>query len=84
MKTSRPVSPDDPMPVIASPCTGVCHLDGGTGLCLGCARSGDEIAGWRDTPAAERQRIWRDLPGRRARLGAQAAGPGILDQTAGR
>ena len=27
-----------------SPCTGICRIDDGSGLCLGCARSTDEIA----------------------------------------
>ena len=26
------------------PCVGPCKLDAITGLCLGCARSGDEVA----------------------------------------
>lgn len=28
-----------------SPCTGVCRLDS-RGLCMGCLRTGDEIARW--------------------------------------
>ncbi|MEM8878798.1 MAG: DUF1289 domain-containing protein, partial [Pseudomonadota bacterium] len=29
-----------------SPCVGLCRLDEATGYCLGCARTGDEIADW--------------------------------------
>lgn len=33
-----------PQPIL-SPCIGICEL-GPDGLCVGCFRSGDEIAGW--------------------------------------
>lgn len=33
------------MPAVLSPCIGVCQLDD-AGLCLGCHRSGAEIADW--------------------------------------
>lgn len=38
---------------IATPCIGLCSLDS-TGLCAGCFRSGDEIAGWRQMSDSER------------------------------
>ena len=31
---------------VPSPCIGVCWLNGHTGLCEGCLRSGDEIRDW--------------------------------------
>ena len=31
---------------IASPCNSVCRIDERTGLCEGCYRTLDEIAGW--------------------------------------
>lgn len=38
----------------ASPCTGICRLDPADGLCQGCLRTMEEIAGWsRLTPAAQ-------------------------------
>ena len=52
-----------------SPCVGFCRLDDASGLCIGCARSRAEIASWKDTPPAILERIWSDLPERRARLG---------------
>jgi predicted Fe-S protein YdhL (DUF1289 family) len=52
-----------------SPCIGVCRIDPGSGLCLGCARTGAEIAIWRDAPADHVDRIWAALPARRAALG---------------
>ena len=38
-----------------SPCTGVCRLDT-RGLCLGCLRTGDEIARW--TRMSDAEKIW--------------------------
>ncbi|WP_151180440.1 DUF1289 domain-containing protein [Hypericibacter terrae] len=58
---------------IPSPCVGICRMDEGTGLCLGCARSGEEIAIWRDTGEAQRRRIWAALPARFERLGLTLA-----------
>jgi Predicted Fe-S protein len=31
---------------VPSPCTGVCRIDGASGLCIGCLRTLDEIAAW--------------------------------------
>lgn len=54
---------------LASPCVGVCRLDAETGWCLGCGRSAGDLAVWRDTDDASRDRIWRELPDRQSRLG---------------
>lgn len=54
---------------IASPCTGICKLDEATGWCLGCARTGDEIADWRLRGDSERATVWNALPERFAALG---------------
>ncbi|GMG85530.1 hypothetical protein LNKW23_47520 [Paralimibaculum aggregatum] len=59
--------PRQPLP--ASPCIGICEMDAETGLCRGCARSGDEVAAWRDAPEAWRQEIWGRLPVRADALG---------------
>ncbi|WP_329740691.1 DUF1289 domain-containing protein [Dyella sp. A6] len=45
-------------PSLLTPCIGICRLDS-AGLCLGCRRTGDEIAGWRDLSDDERRR-WMD------------------------
>ena len=45
-----------PMPAILTPCTGVCTLDG-DGICLGCHRTTDEIAGWGLMDDDERLRL---------------------------
>ncbi|MEM1274019.1 MAG: DUF1289 domain-containing protein [Pseudomonadota bacterium] len=52
-----------------SPCVGLCRLDDRTGFCLGCARTGDEIAGWSAALSTERAAIWSALPDRFATLG---------------
>ncbi|NHB78560.1 DUF1289 domain-containing protein [Rhodobacter calidifons] len=52
-----------------SPCTGVCRMDAASGLCLGCARSAEEIALWREAAPAFRAAVWADLPARFVRLG---------------
>lgn len=50
-----------------TPCTGVCRL-GADGLCIGCRRTGEEIARWRDLDNTERLRLMRDvLPLRQVR-----------------
>ena len=50
---------------IATPCVKVCELDPVTGLCLGCRRTGDEIAAWTRLSDAERAAIMREAPQRR-------------------
>lgn len=53
----------------ASPCVSVCVIDEERGLCLGCARTLDEIANWGSVPEATRQAVWAELPARSAALG---------------
>jgi uncharacterized protein len=48
----------------ASPCTKVCALDG-DGFCLGCLRTGDEIARWREMSAEEQWQLLELLAERR-------------------
>ena len=57
------------MMAAASPCVGTCRLDETTGYCVGCARTGDEVALWRDASDAQRQAVWDDLPARFETLG---------------
>ena len=44
------------VPAILTPCTGVCTL-GEDGLCLGCHRTGAEIALWGQMNDVERLRL---------------------------
>ena len=47
-----------------SPCIKVCQMDPQRGLCLGCARTLDEIARWGTMTDAERDRVMAQLPER--------------------
>ena len=38
--------PDRPPPPIKPPCVKVCVVDGESGLCMGCYRRLNEVAGW--------------------------------------
>ena len=51
-----------------SPCVKICTYQAGAGLCLGCGRTLEEIAGWTAMSAAERRRIMDELPERLAKL----------------
>ena len=49
---------------IESPCVQVCLIHPETRLCVGCRRTGDEIARWSSMSAEDRRRIMEELPGR--------------------
>ena len=55
-----------------SPCVGVCTLDPAMGWCLGCGRTGDEIASWIGLDDARRLAIWNELPARLDQLAVRA------------
>ncbi|MGA7544388.1 MAG: DUF1289 domain-containing protein [Methyloceanibacter sp.] len=46
-------------------CVNVCELDARSGLCMGCARTLDEIARWGEMSVDERRAIMALLPARR-------------------
>lgn len=50
---------------LLSPCTGICELDR-NGYCLGCRRTGNEIARWISMSAAERAWLMDEELPRRA------------------
>ena len=54
-----------PIRRIDSPCVNICEMDATTGLCLGCARTIDEIAVWSSRSAAWRDEVMAALPRRR-------------------
>jgi predicted Fe-S protein YdhL (DUF1289 family) len=53
---------------LETPCIDVCEMDACSGLCVGCGRTLDEIAGWADMSKEERRAIMTLLPGRKALL----------------
>jgi predicted Fe-S protein YdhL (DUF1289 family) len=59
---------DKPPPPIKTPCIKVCVVDGESGLCLGCYRQLNEVAGWARLSEAEREAIMRELPSRKGRI----------------
>jgi len=54
-----------PSPV-SSPCTGVCTIDKRDSICIGCLRTLDEIARWRDSTDNARRAILLKVAERKA------------------
>ena len=46
---------------IKSPCTELCIIDDDTGLCVGCYRTSDEIAGWSDFSNEKKKEILKEI-----------------------
>ena len=46
-------------PDVASPCISVCRMSASTGLCEGCFRTGDEIAGWSGAGVDGKRALWK-------------------------
>ena len=44
-----------------SPCISICRMDADTGLCEGCFRTLDEIAGWGMMADDAKRAVWRAL-----------------------
>ncbi|HET9510290.1 MAG TPA: DUF1289 domain-containing protein [Sphingomonas sp.] len=59
---------------VQSPCVNVCRLDALTGWCVGCGRTGDEIARWTAIGDRDREAVMAALPTRMAALRAQTKG----------
>jgi uncharacterized protein len=51
---------------VVSPCIGVCAMNEATGFCHGCFRTIDEIKGWWEMPATQRERVMQMLEARLA------------------
>ena len=58
---------------VASPCVSICVIDQASGLCIGCYRTLEEIAGWIDLSTAARRAIVAELAQRKASRGDGAA-----------
>lgn len=46
---------------IPSPCVSVCVMNPGSGQCVGCFRTLDEIAGWSRMADAAKKLVWNQL-----------------------
>jgi len=69
-----PALPPGPPRPIRTPCVQVCFLDDESGLCLGCLRSGEEIALWTRFSDDQRAAIMQALPSRQTRIAADKRG----------
>lgn len=49
---------------IESPCVNVCVLHPGAKICVGCHRTGEEIAAWSRLTPERRREIMAELPAR--------------------
>ena len=54
-----------------SPCTAVCRMNDALGLCAGCFRTRDEIAGWSAASEDAKRLVWMRIGQRMAELRAQ-------------
>lgn len=59
---------------IESPCVKLCVLHPEARICLGCYRTGDEIAAWSRLTAEDRRRIMDTLPDRAKTLPGRQGG----------
>ncbi len=59
---------------IASPCVQICVLHPEERICIGCYRTGDEIAHWSKMTPDERSAIMAALPDRAPRLRKRRGG----------
>lgn len=61
--TDHPATPPAP---IKTPCIKVCVVDGESGLCMGCYRKLNEVAGWTKLSPEAREAVMAELPSRRS------------------
>ena len=59
---------------VASPCISVCRMNAERGLCEGCLRTLDEIAGWSTMDDEGKRAVWASI--------ARRAAPGIPSPSA--
>ncbi len=59
---------------IASPCVKICVLHPDANLCVGCFRTGEEIAAWSAMSPEERDQIMSELPERAPKLAQRRGG----------
>ena len=77
MSAEMPIKPPK------SPCIDVCVLHRREGICVGCLRTGEEIAAWPGMSDAERERVLAELPARAPRLRVRRGGRGTRGRDPG-
>jgi hypothetical protein len=60
---------DRPRAEVPSPCTKVCTMDPARGVCAGCYRSLEEIAGWPEYTVQQKLAVWQRIRERAQRWG---------------
>ena len=60
---------------VPSPCISVCRMDDASGLCSGCLRTLDEIAGWSTFDEPAKRAVWRRLAARRVEARCRREAP---------
>jgi uncharacterized protein len=63
---------------LSTPCIQVCVLDPLSALCIGCGRTGDEIAAWTAMSEADRLAVMAGLGERLAKARSRAARGGQI------
>jgi len=58
---------DGPVP---SPCVSICRVEPKAGVCEGCLRTIDEIAGWSGLSDDAKRAVWRAIAERVSKRGA--------------
>ncbi len=61
-------------PEVDSPCIRVCVVHPVEGICIGCYRSVEEIAGWSRMAPEARRALMAELPARAPRLARRRGG----------
>ena len=51
---------------VQSPCISVCRMNDNSGLCVGCFRTGVEIAGWSSAGDDDKRAVWKLIEQRMA------------------
>ncbi|MEM6899951.1 MAG: DUF1289 domain-containing protein [Pseudomonadota bacterium] len=59
---------------IDSPCVKICSLHPAAKICIGCYRTGNEIAVWGMMSPEERRAVMDELPGRKSQLPGRRGG----------
>jgi predicted Fe-S protein YdhL (DUF1289 family) len=66
------------VPTVSTPCVNVCVLDPLSALCIGCGRTGEEIAAWATMSEPERIAVMAELGQRLTDARSRAARRGRI------
>jgi predicted Fe-S protein YdhL (DUF1289 family) len=46
---------------VPSPCVSICVINPNSGLCEGCLRNLEEVAGWGQMPSVQQREVWQRI-----------------------